>query len=63
MDISSQSLDARIGREGAFAQFPNTTEGIAALAAFCHAHQVERGGLRGEGAWPDRLQYSVSDAG
>jgi hypothetical protein len=32
VDISSQSLDARIGSEGAFAQFPNTTEGIAALS-------------------------------
>ena len=41
VDISSQSLDARIGPEGAFAQFPNNPDGIAALRAFCQAHQVE----------------------
>jgi transposase len=41
VDISSQSLDARIGRDGAFAHVPNTAEGIAALRAFCQAHQVE----------------------
>ncbi len=31
VDISLHWLDARIGHEGAFAQFPNTAEGIAAL--------------------------------
>jgi transposase len=41
VDISSVWLAARIGRAGAEASFANTVEGIAALAAFCHAHQVE----------------------
>jgi transposase len=41
VDISSASVEARIGREGATGSFPNNPEGIAALAAFCHAHQVE----------------------
>ena len=51
VDISSQSLDARIGQQGAFAQFPNTTEGIAALRAFCHAHQVELVAMEATGGY------------
>ena len=41
VDISSASLAARIGRDGATGSFPNTAEGIVALASFCHAHVVE----------------------
>ncbi len=41
VDIASSSLEARIGRQGALTSFPNSAEGITALAAFCHAHQVE----------------------
>ncbi len=40
VDVSSQSLEARIGRQGASASFPNTPAGIAALGAFCQAHQA-----------------------
>ena len=36
--MSSKMLDARIGRSGPSAQFARTTEGIAALAAFCKKH-------------------------
>jgi len=41
VDIASSSLEARLGRQGALTSFANNSEGIAALAAFCHAHQVE----------------------
>jgi len=41
VDISWSSLEARIGRDGAASTFPNHAEGIAVLAALCHAHQVE----------------------
>jgi transposase len=34
IDISSTSLEARIGRDGAAGTFANNPEGIAELAAF-----------------------------
>jgi transposase len=37
--------------EGAFAQFSNTAEGIASLAAFCHAHQVELVAMEATGGY------------
>jgi transposase len=40
VDISSTTLDARIGREGPYRRFARTPDGIAELAAFCRAHQV-----------------------
>jgi transposase len=40
VDVASQSLEARIGQHGPAAAFANNPEGIHALAAFCHAHQV-----------------------
>ena len=40
VDVSSQKLDARIGREGRFASFKNNPEGIKALAGFCREHGV-----------------------
>lgn len=40
VDVSSQTLDARIGLEGAGACFPATPEGVADLARFCCEHQV-----------------------
>ena len=40
VDVSSEALDARIGRDGAEARFLATPEGIEALAAFCREHQV-----------------------
>ena len=41
VDVSSKSLEACIGQQGAADSFPNNPEGIAALGAFCHAHQAE----------------------
>ena len=40
VDVSSRWLDASIGPDGAHQRFPNTAEGIAALAAFAHTHAV-----------------------
>lgn len=40
VDVSSETLDARIGRDGAEAHIAATPEGVAALAAFCREHKV-----------------------
>ena len=40
VDVSSQSLDVRVGRDGVSAHFDNDAEGIAHLAEFCQLHQV-----------------------
>jgi transposase len=63
VDISSQSLDACIGHDGAFAQFPNTTEGIAALAAFCRAHQVELVAMEATGGYEQLAFAELSEQG
>jgi transposase len=54
VDISSVSLEASIGRDGATGSFPNTAEGIAALAAFCQAHQVELVAMEATGGYEQR---------
>jgi transposase len=51
VDVSSQSLEARIGMQGAAACFPNTPAGIAALGAFCHAHQVHLVAMEATGGY------------
>src|SRR5437588_7847971 len=38
VDVSSESLAARIGQDGAEASFANSPQGIAALAGFCRMH-------------------------
>lgn len=38
VDVASEKLDARIGRDGPFETFKNETEGVLALAAFCRKH-------------------------
>ena len=63
VDISSQSFDARIGREGAYAQFPNTAAGIASLACFCHAHQVELVAMEATGGYEQRALALLSEQG
>jgi transposase len=51
VDVSSQWLDARIGREGPFERFASTPEGIEALAAFCTAHGVELVAMEATGGY------------
>jgi transposase len=41
VDVAAESLEARVGRDGASCQVARTAEGIAALAAFCREHEVE----------------------
>ena len=51
VDIASSSLEARIGRQGAFTSFANNAAGIAALATFCRAHQVELVAMEATGGY------------
>jgi transposase len=41
VDVSSETLDARIGPDGRYERFARTAEGIAALGRFCRRHDVE----------------------
>ena len=41
VDVGSATLDARVGRDGAWQQFARTVDGIDDLSAFCQAHQVD----------------------
>jgi len=63
VDISSASLAARIGHEGAAASFPNTASGIAALAAFCQAHQVELVAMEATGGYEKQSFALLSEQG
>ena len=40
VDVSADTLDARIGRDGISQPFARSSEGIAQLARFCQCHQV-----------------------
>jgi transposase len=51
VDVASSSLAARIGQDGAAGAFPNNQEGIAALAAFCHTHEVELVAMEATGGY------------
>ncbi len=63
VDISSASLEARIGREGATSTFANTAEGITALAAFCGTHQVELVAMEATGGYEQRAFAMLSEQG
>ena len=63
VDISSLSLEARIGLEGAFASFSNNPHGIAALAAFCQAHQVELVAMEATGGYEQQALALLSEQG
>jgi transposase len=63
VDIASSSLAARIGQDGAAANFPNTPEGIAELGAFCHAHQVELVAMEATGGYEQRAFAQLSEHG
>ncbi len=51
VDVSSKSLDARIGRDGATARFTNNPTGIAELAEFCQCHQVHLVAMEATGGY------------
>jgi transposase len=63
VDISSTSLEARIGQEGAFGSFPNNGEGISALASFCQAHQVDLVAMEATGGYEQRAFADLSSQG
>src|SRR5689334_9858882 len=51
VDVSSASLQARIGSDGPECCFPNTMAGIAELADFCHQHSVELVAMEATGGY------------
>jgi transposase len=57
VDVGSEKLDARIGRDGAFEQFPRSSEGIGNLARFCRDHQVELVVMEATGGY-ERLPFA-----
>lgn len=63
VDIASSSLAARIGQDGAAAGFANTPAGIAALAAFCQAHQVELVAMEATGGYEQGAFAQLSEHG
>lgn len=63
VDVASTSLAARIGAQGAQAAFANNPEGIAALAAFCHAHQVELVAMEATGGYEKQPFALLSEQG
>ena len=63
VDVSSQSLDARIGNQGAYAQFPNTAAGIDSLASFCHTHRVDLVAMEATGGYEQRALALLSKQG
>ena len=58
VDVSSEALDARIGRDGAEARFLATPEGIEALAAFCREHQVALAVMEATGGY-EKLAFTL----
>jgi len=63
VDVSSDSLAARMGPDGARAVFPNTPEGIAQLAAFCCARQAELVAMEATGGYEQQPFLLLSAQG
>lgn len=56
VDVSAETLDARLGRDGVWRQFARTGEGIAELAAFCRDHPVSLVVMEASGGY-ERLPF------
>ncbi len=54
VDVSSISLEARLGMEGPGATFKNTPEGIGELAEWCRQHRVELVAMEATGGYEKR---------
>ena len=63
VDVASKSLEARIGQRGAAGSFTNNPEGIAALGAFCRAHQVELVAMEATGGYEQQAYAQLSEKG
>lgn len=61
VDVSAATLDARIGPDGVWQQFPRTIEGIAELASFCTGHQVSLVAMEATGGY-ERLPFTQLQA-
>jgi len=63
VDVSSKSLEARIGQQGAACSFPNNPDGIAALGAFCQAHQADLVAMEATGGYERQAFAQLSEQG
>ena len=63
VDVASKSLEARIGQQGAAGSFANNPEGIAALGAFCQAHQADLVAMEATGGYEQQAFAQLSDQG
>jgi transposase len=63
VDVASSFLEARIGPEGPASSFPSTAEGIAALADFCRAQQVELVAMEATGGYEQLSLAELSARG
>ena len=61
VDVASKSLEARVGQQGAAGSFLNSAEGIAALGAFCQAHQVELVAMEATGGYEQQAFAQLSE--
>jgi transposase len=58
VDVSSISLDARVGAQGAEARFANNPEGVAGLIAFCQHQGIELVAMEATGGY-ERLSFGL----
>lgn len=63
VDVASRSLAARVGPDGAEAEFANNREGIAALEAFCRTHQTELIAMEATGGYEQQAFLLLSAHG
>lgn len=63
VDVGSQKLEARMGRDGEQASFSNDAEGIAALGGFCRQHQVELVAMEATGGYEQQALALLSEQG
>jgi transposase len=62
VDVSSEFLDVRVGRDGVSARFHNDAEGIGGLAKFCHFHRVRLVVMEATGGY-EQLAFGLLWAG
>ena len=58
IDVASDFLQVRIGREGAESCFSNSENGIAELVGFCRQHQVELVAMEASGGY-EKLPFAL----
>jgi len=58
VDVSSISLDARVGSQGSEARFENSPEGVSRLVEFCRQHDVELVAMEATGGY-EKLAFGL----